>query len=126
MTFSYNGNTVTFDGALFPISYESQRHQNVGVSEDGTALVYDRNVLEEFIHLEIKDDHDNLTNIRNFINTIVKMQLYAFTFTPDSNINVGNGDGGAITVRYWASNFVEKQQIYHRYVYAMTLRREVS
>jgi len=126
MTFSSGGTTVTFNGALFPANYESKAHQNAGEAEDGTVRVYDRNVLVEFVHLEIKDDHDNLLNIRNFIHNTAEFKLNAFTFTPDSNHNVGNGDGGAITVRYWGSNFIERQYKSQLYKYTMILRREVS
>lgn len=126
MQFSKGGTTVTFEGALYPLGYESARHQTAGISEDGTVRVYDGGVLEEYITLEIKDGHDNLTNIRNFINNTVKMRMEAFTFTPDPGMNVGNGDGGAVTVRYWASSFAEKQESYHKYRYTMTLRREIS
>ncbi len=125
MTFTKDATTVTFDGALWPLDYESMPHQNTGISEDGTVRVYDRNVTEKFIHLEIKDYHDNINNIRSFIETIIKFKKETFTFTPDSEVDVGNGDGGAITVRYWNSNFIEKQIAYHRYTYIMTLRREV-
>lgn len=124
MTFSKSGITVTFNAVLYPANYEGSRHQNFGLSEDGTCRVYDRNVREALIHLIIKDTHTNLEAIREFIMQTVSQRLYTFTFTPDTNHNVGNGDGGALTVRYWASNFMEKQYAYHRYQYEIILRKE--
>ena len=127
MTFVSGATTVTFTGTLYPTEYESERHQNYGESGDGTIRVYDRSVKVQFIRIDVRDDHDNLTNIRSFIEDTVKMRHTTFTYTPDAGHNVGNGDGGAITVRYWLSNFIERQTSYHIYRYpTITLRREVS
>jgi len=126
MTFNKDTTTVTFNGVILPADYKSLRHQNRGISGNGAVRVYDRSVLEEFITIAIKEPHSNLTNIRNFINTTIKHSLESFTFTPDSAHNVGNGDGGAITVRYWDPiPFKETQGPYHKYKYVITLRREI-
>lgn len=126
MTFTKNATTVTFNGAMYPVPYKSEPHQNYGESEDGTIRVYDRNVKVQYIELSIKDDHANLTNIRSFIETTANYRQNTFTFTPDTGHNAGAGDATAITVRYWDSNFVENQSSYHIYKYKIILRREVS
>lgn len=125
-TFVSGQTTITFNAICYPFVYEAERSQNFGESEDGTVRVYDRNVKVEYVKLEIKDTHTNLTALRTFIMDTVKLRNTTFTFTPDAGINAGNADAGAITVRYWGSNFVESQYVYHRYKYIMVLRREIS
>ncbi|HUX54255.1 MAG TPA: hypothetical protein VMV56_07570 [Williamwhitmania sp.] len=122
MTFVYGATTITFTGALWPFENEIGRHQNFGIAADGTLRVYDRGYDEEFIRLEIMSGHANLTGLRAFIKTTIKFMKTSFTFTPDTNIDVGNGDGGAVTVNLWQTNLIEKQEAYHRYRYFITLR----
>lgn len=118
--------TITFRLTILPLSNEYQRFQNVGISGDGTVRIYDRETEEQFVRILFKDIHSNLSAIRSFIRTTVKMRRETFIFTPDANVNVGNGDGGAIIVRYWNSNFIENQVNYQKYNYEMILRKEVS
>ena len=124
-TFVKSGTTVTFSYIGYPTAYTSKPHQNMGISEDGTVRVYDRGVTEKYITLKIKDYHANLTNIRSFIETTANFAQNTFTFTPDSGHNAGNGDGGAQTVRYVDSNFIETQPVYQIYSYTIRLRVEV-
>jgi hypothetical protein len=125
-TFSKDATTIQITATLYPVQYEGQRSQNFGESEDGTVRVYDRSVKVEYIHLQIKETHTNMSLLRAFIMDTVALRKETFTYTPDPDQNVGNSDGGAITVRFWSSNFIEEQYIYHRYKYTMVLRREVS
>lgn len=122
MTFKTGAYTLTFTGHLWPFEFEYGRAQNFGIAEDGTLRVYDRGYNEEFIRLEIDDTHANLTGMRIFIKDYLKFMKTAFTFTPESNINVGNGDGGAVTVNLWQTNIIEKQESYHKYRYFIILR----
>ena len=124
MTITSGANTVTFDATLYPVNRQVQRHQSYSISGDGTARVKDRAIKNEMFTLLIKDDHDNLSNIRSFIENKVKLRLTAFTLTPDPGVNLGNGDGGAVTVRYWDSNFIETQYTYQRYKYTMQFQIE--
>ena len=124
MTFVSGVTTVTLNGAIYPFTYTLDRHQSVGISGDGTARVYDRGPTEQYIGIQLRDDHSNLTNIRSFIETTLVFRKNTFTFTPDSGVDVGNGDGGAVTVRYWGGTFMESQNFYHGYYYDIILRVE--
>jgi hypothetical protein len=125
-TFTKGATTIQITATLYPVKYEGQRNQNFGEAEDGTIRVYDRNVKVEFLHLQIKEDHTNMAALRYFIMSTVKLRKDTFTFNPDSDQDAGNGEGGPITVRYWDSNFIEEQYIYHRYKYSLLLRREIA
>ena len=126
MTFANNGTSVTFSGIIYPVPYSSRGLQSWGTSKDGTVRVYDGDLNEEFISLLIKDDHSNLADIRSFIQVTAVYRKNTFTFTPDAGHNVGNGDGGAITVRYWEDRFTETQYIYQLYRYEYLLRKEIT
>ena len=124
MTFQLGATTVTIDAMLFPVERRATRHQTFSTAGDGTRRVYDRGFNDENIKLVIKDDHDNLTNIRTFIEDTVKMRLTPFTLTPDSGVDLGNGDGTGITARYWDSNFIETMVSWHQYRYILQIRKE--
>ena len=126
-TFVLGGTTVTFTGFVFPFGHTYDHHQNIGTAEDGSIKAYDRSVTERFIRINLKEkNHTNATtNLRNFIITTVTFGKLTFTFTPDAGINVGNGDGGAVTVRWWAGNLVENQWNYQKYAYDIILRVEI-
>lgn len=126
-TFVLGGTTVTFTGFVFPFIHTYDHHQNIGRAEDGSVKAYDRSVTERFIRINLKEkNHTNATtNLRNFIITTVTFGKLTFTFTPDAGMNVGNGDGGAVTVRWWAGNLVESQWAYQKYAYDILLRVEI-
>ncbi len=126
-TFVLGGSTITFTGFIFPFVYSQDHHQNAGIAEDGTARVYDRGVTERLIGIKLNEkDHANATtNLRTFIITTVTFSKLTFTFTPDPGINVGNGDGGAVTVRYWSNKLVENQWAFQKYAFDIVLRVEI-
>ena len=126
-TFVLGGSTITFTGFIFPFVHTYSHHQNRDIAEDGTARVYDRGVTERFIGINLNEkNHTNATtNLRTFIITTVTFSLTTFTFTPDAGMNVGNGDGGAVTVRFWGGSLVEHQWAYQKYDYDILLRVEI-
>ena len=126
-TFVLGGTTVTFTGFIYPFSHTYQHHQNIGVAEDGSVMAYDRGVSERYIGIKLKEkSHSNATtNLRNFIITTVTFSKDTFTFTPDAGINVGNGDAGAVTVRYWGGTLAENMFNYQMYNYDIVLRVEI-
>lgn len=126
-TFVLGGSTITFTGFIFPFIHTYSHHQNRDTAEDGTARVYDRGVTERFIGINLNEkNHANATtNLRTFIITTVTFSKLTFTFTPDAGMNVGNGDGGAVTVRWWNGNLVEHQWAYQKYDYDILLRVEI-
>ncbi|HEA19667.1 hypothetical protein LCGC14_1529940 [marine sediment metagenome] len=126
-TFVLGGSTITFTGFIFPFVHTYEHHQNIGVAEDGSVKAYDRSVTERFIGIKLNEkNHTNATtNLRTFIITTVTFTKDTFTFTPDSGMNVGNGDGGAVTVRWWGGSLVESQWAYQKYAYDIILRVEI-
>jgi hypothetical protein len=126
-TFVLGGSTITFTGFVFPFNYSHEHHQNIGVAEDASVKAYDRSVTERFIGIKLNEkDHTNATtNLRTFIITTVTFSKLTFTFTPDTGINVGNGDGGAVTVRWWSPSLLENQWMFQKYAFDMILRVEV-
>lgn len=126
-TFVLGGDTVTFTGFIFPFMHSYDHHQNIGVAEDATVRAYDRGVTERFIGIKLNEkNHTNaITNLRTFIITTVTFSKTTFTFTPDPGINVGAGDGSAVTVRWWNSKLVENQWAFQKYAFDFVLRVEV-
>lgn len=124
MTLVYSTTTVTITGSAYPIQYRVKRKQNRQKYENGAAVVYDRDKTESFIVLEIAGTHSEHEAIRDFIHTKTLFAKNAFTFTPDAGVDAGGGDGVAVSVRYWSSNFVESMVQYHSYRYKMLLRAE--
>lgn len=125
MTFQKDATTVTLKGAIYPFTLNFSHHQNVGIAEDGSVRVYDRNVTEKFIGIKFKDTDAKLTSIRNFINDTVKYAKETFTFTPDPGVDAGAGAGNAVTVRYWSDKFRENMRHWHLFYYDMILRVEL-
>jgi len=117
--------SIEFDVAEYPLTYEMNRFQNKGISEDRQVIIKDLSLLEEFITINVKDFHNHVTEIRNFIIEICKFALNTFTLTPDAGHDLGNGDGGAVTVRYVSSNFIETQYKYQRFKYQFKVRVEI-
>ena len=126
-TFVLGGTTVTFTGFVWPFEHTLEHHQNVGRAEDASVKVYDRNVTERFIGINLNEkSHSNMTtDLRDFLTTTVKFSLLTFTFTPDAGINVGNGDAGAVTVRWWGGSLLEHQWAFQKYRVDILLRVEV-
>jgi len=124
MIFTKDTSSVTFKATLFPLVFQTERTQHVNVAESGQMRVYDRGTQAKFIKLQIRDNYTNLLAIRDFINVTCNMMANTFLLSPDTGIDMGNGDGGAMTVRYWDSNFVEIQNFYHQYFYELLLRIE--
>jgi len=124
MKFSKGGNEVVFDADLYPVIYEARRAQRRDVSANGAPYVRDLNFKTRFVTLALKNKHAKITALRSFIMDVCRFRLYTFTVTPPAGINLGEGDAGETTVRYWDSNFVEKQNVYQRYRYEMTLKIE--
>lgn len=124
MTFVYSGTTVTVTGAIYPVDRKVTRKQNRLKAENGAAIVYDRDQEQAFIAINLTGTHAEHVDIRNFFIGSVLFQKYAFTLTPDTGVNLGNGDGVAVTARYFSSNFVETMAQYHSYSYQLLLRIE--
>jgi len=122
MTLSYSGTTITITGTILPVSRKVTRKQNRLKNEAGAAVVYDRDQEQTQIVLNITGPHTSHAAIRNFIITTILFQKYPFTLTPDIGVNLGNGDGVAVTARYLSSNFAEIMMAYHSYGYQLALR----
>lgn len=123
MTFVYGPTTCTIYGTVYPLDLEFTRKQNFQLYEDGEVTVYDRDQEQKFIVLTIRDDHTNHDNIRDFIITTVNFRETTFTFTPDAGVDAGAGEGTAVNVKYWGSNFIENMIRYQHYEYRILLRR---
>ena len=52
MTFEKGGVEVTVD-VLYPANFQSMRHQSCGIAENAKVRVYDRDVKEQFITLNL-------------------------------------------------------------------------
>jgi len=125
MKISKGGNSVTFDGTFFPFTYESVRYQSRGVCEAGKPQVRDLGVRARFLKIQFKCKHDKLQDIRDFIFNVCRMGLYTFTLDPEGPYYLEASENATATVRYWSSNFLEKQYVYHRYLYEMVVRVEI-
>lgn len=121
MTFYDGSTTVTLNGSIYPIEISWAKNQLIGVSADKQIKARTRFGSVKMIKIVLHDGHLNHDNIRDFIINEVVFRKKTFTFTPDSNIDVGQGDGVATTVRFWGSNFVENMVAWHNYRYEMTL-----
>lgn len=103
MTLQYSSTTVTLTGrtgARKPLDIQPERLQNVGEYEDGTIEVYDRDVVVWVATFEVRGmNQSQLATLRGFFLNVVKGSKHAFTLTPDSGVDLGAGNGVAITVQ---------------------------
>jgi len=124
MTFTKSPTTLTLSGSLYPCSVEFKQQQLAGISADGDVLIRDRSGADEvFVKIVLPAKHNNYDSIRDFITDTVKMRKETFTFTPDSGVDVGAGDGVGIYVKYWSDNFTERMRAWGSFVYEIILRK---
>jgi hypothetical protein len=125
MIFTKGGTSLTMDRCLYPLLRRVELQQNIGVSEDSIAVVYDNDTTEVFIELDFKHyTYAELDTLRNFFVNTARLALYTITLTPPAGVNLGNGDGGGVVCRYWSSTFLEIMNFYQVYNYKMLLRIE--
>lgn len=95
--------TVTLTGRIeprFPLDIQPDRLQNVGEYEDGTLEVDDREVTVWTVTFEIRGmTQAQLATLRNFFQNIVKGSKEQFTLTPGASVDLGAGNGTAVTVQ---------------------------
>ena len=124
MIWTRGATELTLTNVIYPVNRNPSHVQSKGIALDGTARVYDFATDIVYLTLSFYDDHDQIENIRNFLKNTVKFSKETFTMTPDSNQDWGEGDGGTLSVRFWADNYQEIQSIYHRYNYSMLFKLE--
>lgn len=95
--------TVTLTGRIeprFPLDIQPVRQQNVGEYEDGELETYDRDVTVWTATFEIRGmTQAQLASLRNFFVNIVKGSKNAFTLTPGASVDLGAGNGTAVTCK---------------------------
>lgn len=123
MTFAYGPTSVQLHGIIMPYPLRVQRLNSVGLAADGIVKVRDEGVVESYIDIVIREDHDVIYQVRSFLKETVKLAKLPFTVTPDAGVDLGAGDGVALTVHYWSSDFMESMFAWHQYEYNLMLRR---
>lgn len=123
MTFSYGATSVQVHGIIMPFQLAMQRHNSVGLAANGVVKVRDEGVVESFIDVMIRENHDAMYQIRHFFKETVKLSKLPFTLSPDPGVDLGAGDGVALTVHFWSSDFMESMFAWHQYEYNLRLRR---
>ncbi|MCL4305064.1 hypothetical protein KJZ99_04070 [bacterium] len=107
MTLQYSSTTVTLTGrtgARKPLDVQPERLQSVGEYEDGTIEVYDRDVVVWLATFEIRGmSQSKLAELRNFFLHTVKGSKHQFTLTPDSGVDLGAGNGVAVTCQLFGN-----------------------
>jgi hypothetical protein len=126
MIFTKDAVSITVNGIILPLELDIKRYQSVGVATDATAKIRDESMDEIFYRVIIRENGRKMSNIRSFfINTTV-LAKYPFSLTPDSGVDLGSQDGTAVTVNYWASDFMETMFAWQHYEYNLVLRRVYS
>ena len=105
MTFVSGGTTVTLRGTKYPFSQPKRRIQNRGETADGSAKVYNFDVDLHYVDLVLAMSAAEESDLRSFFETTVDFSLTEFTFTPESGMDLGNGDGGAVLCHLWQDDF---------------------
>ncbi|NUO19943.1 hypothetical protein HUU59_10890 [bacterium] len=103
MTLQYSATTVTLTGRLeprLPLDIQPERLQNIGEYEDGTLEVDDRDVTIWVATFYIRGmTQAQLATLRNFFINTVKGSKHEFTLTPGASVDLGVGNGTAVTAR---------------------------
>jgi hypothetical protein len=117
---------VQISGIVYPIKLLFVRHQSVGISASGTVKV--STLFEDlFIVLKIeKTEASTAQNLCNYIRNTANFKSTVFTITPDTNIDLGNGLGISINVRYWSDNIIYSADSGNLFSFELIFRKEIT
>jgi hypothetical protein len=123
MTFSYSGTTVTLHSSLYRnTNIRSVRAQNKLTAEDGTAYIYDHEIEEWYYEISMRCHYAEAVALRAFFIATVKGAKIPFTFTPDSNLDLGAGKGKPVMAQFWQDDFPEIYDAPDRFPVKLLLR----
>lgn len=118
--------TVDLPGPEFGHTYRVERYQNIGIAENGDVLAYDKQVNSYWIKCRIQCSYAGATALRDFLTSTVKFGYATFSLTPDNGVDIGNGLGGSVAVRWIPGIYEEIAYAPSRYEIAMEFRREAT
>lgn len=125
MTWVNGATTVTITTAGYPLKTEWTTKQNRMKFEDGSVAVYDRDRWQVFYTFNIRLKNSTHAALRDFIRSTLTYRYNTFTLTPDAGIDLGLGDGVAVTARYWDSNLMEDWSKYNTQDFQVKIRLEL-
>jgi len=127
MTFVYSGTTATLPSSLYRnTNVRSVRAQNKLVAEDGTSYVYDHEITEWYYEISMRCTYVEAVALRAFFITTTKGAKIPFTFTPDSNLDLGLGKGHAVMAQFWQDDFPEIYEAPGRFPVKLLLRAGIG
>ena len=101
MTWVRGGTSVSITTTGYPLKTDWGQKQNRIRMENGDVDVYDRGKLEVFYTFTIRLTQSTFAALQTFIRDTLAYRYNTFTLTPDSGVDLGLGDGVAITARNW-------------------------
>jgi hypothetical protein len=120
------GNVVV-SGIIYPILLLYSKRQSIGIATSGVAKITSFGVEEVFIKIRLKKENILVAqNLRNFIRNTANYCANTFNLVPDSNIDLGNGPGIAITVRYWSDDLQLMCGSGNLYDFSFIFRKEIT
>ena len=118
---------VEIDQIDYPLEKIYKNYQSVGISSSGIVKIATYDLEEQYIVLRLKDkDKATAELLREYIRAIAEYSLNTIVITADEWVDLGTGDGLAITVRYWSDNFeeVSNKQEYHEFKFTFRVEQE--
>jgi hypothetical protein len=97
---------IQIEGIIYPIKLLYKKTQSRGVAMSGAVKIASSNFEDIFISIKImKKNLIVAQNLRSYIRNMINYSSNTLEILPDADIDLGNGVGNSITVRYWSDNF---------------------
>ena len=117
---------VQISGIVYPIRLIYRKRQSRGVSVSGVTKIVSFGFEETFIIIRLQKENISIAqNLYNYIRDTANYSANCLNITPDPDIDLSNGTGNIITVRYWSDDFEYVCQTGNLFDFEFIFRKEI-
>jgi hypothetical protein len=116
---------VEIENVLLPVIIKRRKKSINLMNSLGGVISYLSNYEEVFIEMNVKVfEYDRLILLKNYLTGSSNYRKNTFQIIPDSDVDLGNGLGITISVRYWSDEFVYTLDSAGGYSLTLLFRKE--
>jgi hypothetical protein len=118
--------TVYIDDVIWPVKIITKKGSLSLFNTLGEVKNYPAGYEEIFIEIQVKTfDHEKVSALKNFLSETAEYKNNSFRIIPEAGIDLSNGLGISILVRYWSDEFAYSYDKDGFYNSILLFRKEV-